>query len=210
MIRLIAKTNDALGLSAGNFVFPIYRWKAVCQKTQTTSVRTHVKPTIQARVRTLRELIGVNPAGVYTTLPERLSGIPKGYSWKIEETQCLFMDEGEIRLLGWHRDTIHKSYSTEESYQDYILDEVKACWDRCVEYFGRFEGLEIGSFKPSILVLEEVDGDVEMASDEDFLYRLKSGLFSYDNPVSRVMYEVVNRVEKKRGTWEYIPYGGPS
>lgn len=206
MIRLIAKTNDGLGLSAGNFAFPIYRWKAICQKTESASSRRPVGSTIHARAKTLRELIGVNPAGVYTSLQERLGILPKGYSWKIEETQCLFEEEGEIRLLHWFRDTIHKSYSTEESYQDYVLGEVKRCWDSCVEHYGYFEDIEIGNFKPSILVLEEVDGDEEKASDEDFLYRLKSSLFSYDNPVSRVMYEVVNRVEKKRGTWEYLPH----
>ena len=122
-IRMVAYSNDAYALAISNFHLPIYKWKATSQSKN--SVSELLKDTTwQIRVKNISELVGLKPKEVYTTLPERLSGLPKGYTWKLEEAICLYEQEEEVHLLRFVRDTIHKSYSTEEDYQSFIYSAI--------------------------------------------------------------------------------------
>lgn len=205
-VRLVVLTNDAFGLAAGNFNFPIYSWEAVSQSTQ--SISSIMKDTTwQVRVRTIQELIGLNPEEVYTTLPERLSGLPRGYSWKIAKATCLYEDEEAIHILEFVRDTIHQSFSTEEEYQDYITRRILEVWNLCEKHYEKFKEIDVKSRRPSLLVLEKIDGSEELARDRDVLIRIISSLWSEKNPLSKKMYEIVWQEEVQRGTWEYSKYG---
>jgi len=204
-IKLVAMTNDALGLAAGNFIFPIYEWEAVSQSTQSVSSLMR-NTTWQLRVRSMTELVGLNPEEVYTSLPERLSGLPQGYSWKITSIKCLFEGEEALHLLEFERDTVHTSFSTEDRYQGYITRRLRQVWDLCEIHYEKVEGIEIKSRRPSILVLEKIDGSEELASDIDFLLIIMSQLRSDANPLSKEMYEIVWKSEEKTGAWEYSRY----
>jgi len=204
-VNFLVLTNDALGLAAGNFHFPIFRWRAESGITESVSSIMRNR-TWQLKVRNVRELIGINPEKDYATLHERLSGLPRGYSWKTAHALVLFEDGEELHLLEFARETIHKGYSTEESYQDYILSRIEEIWQMCQEHYKDFPEIEMQRFRPSILVLEKVDGNEELASDIDFLIKIRSKLWSENNPISKAMYEIVWCVERKRGTWEYVPY----
>ena len=204
-VRLVALTNDAFGLAAGNFTFPIYSWEAVSQSTQSVSSLMR-DTTWQLRVRNISELVGLNPEDVYTTLPNRLSGLPRGYSWKIARAVCLYEDEEELHLLEFARDTVHASFSTEEKYQDYITKRLLHVWGLCEKHYERFKEVDIKSRRPSLLVLEKIDGSEELASDLDFLLRIISNLRSDENPLSKEMYEIVWKVERPTGAWEYSRY----
>lgn len=206
-IRLITLSNDAFALAAGNFNLPIYKWNAVSESTESVSSVKRNR-TWMLKVRNVSQLIGLNLEKDYATLHERLSGLPKGYSWKIEFARCLFDDEaGELHFLDFYRDTIHKRWVTEPDYQDYIYEKVKKIWDVCKDYYTEF-GIEIKEFRPSILVLEQIDGSDELASNFDFLLSIVRRLQSEKNPISKMMYEIVWRIETKRGTWEYVPFEG--
>ena len=159
------------------------------------------------KVRNVRQLIGITPEKEYATVQERLSGLPRGYSWKIEYARCLFEDEGELHMLDFVRDTVHKSFSTEAGYQDYVSRRIKEIWGMCKEYYKEFPDINMQRFRPSILVLERIDGNEELASDIDFLINIRSKLWLESNPISKSIYELVWRVETKRGVWEYVPYG---
>lgn len=205
-VRLIALTNDAYALAAGNFPFPIYAWRADSKSTD--SVNVVQKDSVwKVSLRSVRQLTGINPEGeVYQTLQDRLIGLPRGYTWKMDYARCLYETPTDVHMLDWQRDTIHQSFSTEETYQSYILEHIRKVWGLCIAYYKKFEDVELGHFKPSILALEAVDGDKELASDFDFLMNMLKTLRIEKNPISKAMYDVVWRVEKKRGTWEYLPY----
>lgn len=204
-VRLVTLTNDALGLAAGNFIFPIYEWEAVSQSTQSISSLMR-DTTWQLRVRNISELVGLNPEEVYTPLPDRLSGLPQGYSWKISNVKCLFEDEETIHLLEFVRETVHQSFSTEERYQDYITRRLRHVWKLCEKHYEKVEGIEIKSRRPSLLVLEKIDGSEELATNLDFLLTIISNLRSDANPLSKEMYEIVWKMKKQTGAWEYSRY----
>ena len=204
-IRLIALSNDAFALAAANFSLPIYSWEAVSQNTESISSLMQNK-TWQLRVRNIQELIGLNPTGVYTTLGERLSGLPKGYSWKVKQAICLYEEEENLQLLEFQRDTIHPSFSTENTYQKYIAERMKRVWNLCCQYYVGFKDMEIAYFRPSTLVLEKIDGSDEKASDIDTLIRIRSKFWSDNNPISKEMFDLVWRIESQRGVYEYAPY----
>lgn len=203
--RLIALTNDAFGLSASNFHFPIYKWMAVSERTQQI-VSSIKNSTWELTIRNVQQLKGIQPEEGYLSLEERLRGLPKGYSWKIEYAQCLFEDEEDIHLLEFERDTIHQSFSTEDTYQDYILNRIRDIWETCQKYYLDYPEIEIKNFRPSLLSLERIDGNEELTSNIDTLINIRSRLWSNKNPLSKLMYELVWKTESKRGTWEYSPY----
>jgi hypothetical protein len=157
----------------------------------------------------VNQLVGLNPDGrtpEYATLQDRLVGLPRGYSWKIQYLRCIYESPSDLHMLDWKRDTIHQSFSTEETFQSYILDHINKVWQMCQEYYESFEDFELQQFRPSLLVLEAIDGDEELAGNFDFLVNILGGLQSISNPISIAMYDIVWRVEMRRGTWEYIPY----
>ena len=204
--RLVALTNDALGLAAANFTLPVYKMSTVSQTTQSVSsvVRSNEW---QLRTRIMSELVGLNPEEVYTTLPERLSGLPQGYSWKIAEITCLYEGPESLHILDFKRDTIHKRFSTEDRYQNYITMRMETVWVLCQEYYNEVEDVEVKSRKPSMLVLEKIDGSEELASNSEFLLNLISHLWSDNNPLSMEMYELVWKTEVQTGVWEYSRKG---
>lgn len=207
-VRLIALSNDAFALAAANFHFPIHRWGADSKSTQTVS-SFRESPTWRLNLRTVNQLVGLNPDGrtpEYATLQDRLVGLPRGYSWKIQYLRCIYESPTDLHMLDWQRDTIHQSFSTEETFQSYILDQINTVWQMCQEHYEPFEEIELQQFRPSLLVLEAVDGDEDLAGNLDFLINILRALRSESNPISKAMYDIVWRVERKRGTWEYIPY----
>jgi len=206
-VRLVALTNDALGLAAANFNFPIYQWNTISQSTQSIS-EVLQNETWRLRIRNIRELMSINPEKIYTTIPERLMGLPKGYSLKIEYARCLFEDQSELHYLDFFRDTIHKSFSTETSYQDYLIQKMEMAWSKCSEYYKDFPDISMQHFRPSILVLESIDDEETLAENWDLLINIYKMLVTEKNPISQQMYEIVWRIERKRGIWEYYPYEG--
>ena len=207
-VRLIALSNDAFALAAANFHLPIHQWGADSKSTQTVS-SVRESPTWRLYLRTVNQLVGLNPDGrtpEYATLQDRLVGLPRGYSWKIQYLRCLYESPSDLHMLDWHRDTIHQSFSTEETFQSYILNRIEKVWQMCQEHYEPFEGIQLQQFRPSLLVLEAIDGNEELAGNLDFLLNILGALRSESNPISKTMYDIVWRVERKRGTWEYVPY----
>lgn len=206
-IRFVAYTNDAFGLSAANFHFPIYSWNATSKITETvSSVMRSPKGDWEVKIRRLKELIGLSPASGYLTLEERLSGVPRGYSWKIEECSCLFEEDDNLRQLEFSRDTIHESFSTEDTYQSYILSMMEKVGNALEEYCKDFPEIQMKHPKSSILVLERIDGSEDLASELDNLLPIYRSLSVEGNPLSKMLYDIVWRVESKRGMWEYQPF----
>lgn len=204
-LRLIVLSNDAYALAAANFNLPIYKWKAISESTESVSSIKKDRTWV-LKVRNVTQLIGLNLEKDYATVHERLTGLPRGYSWKVEFARCLFEDDAsELHFLDFYRDTIHKRWVTDPDYQDYVYSKVQQVWDTCQEYYDEL-GIEIKEFRPSILVLEYVDGNEDLAADWDFLLNILRKLQSDKNPISKMMYEIVWRVEMKRGTWEYVPF----
>jgi len=202
--RLIAYSNDAFALASANFYFPIREWEIVSQITDSKSVFMK-NETWQLKMRNIKEFISLNPDEIYTPIPERLKDIPRGYSLKIKFLKCLWEDIDEIYNLDFFRDTVHQSYFTEK-HQDYVMKNIEKIWAKCSEYYKRFPEITLESFRPSILVLEAINENAELAGNFDFLKNIYRSLSVDSNPISKLMYEIVWRVEKKRGTWEYVPY----
>ncbi len=200
--KLIALTNDALGLAAANFSFSVYEMQTVSITSQSvSSVQRELG--WQLRVRTMNELVALNPEEVYLTLSARLSDLPQGYSWKISNIKCLFEGPESLHILEFKRDTIHTRFSTSDGYQDYVSRRMQEVWELCEEHYTGVSGIEIKSRRPSLLTLEKVDDCEKLATNTDFLITLFSHLWTENNPLSKEMYELVWKTETQTGAWEY-------
>jgi len=212
-IRLVAFQNDAMALAAANFYFPIYAWRTVSERT--TSLTNMVeKLTWIVRAKNVSQILGVNPKKTnphYLTLPERLQNLPKGFSPKIDQTICIWSIGDELYALKWKKDTIHKSVTPELDYQAWILRQIKDVWKALKLSYQKIEQAPtLEEFRPSILVLESIkpasNPTVDLASDETFLFQtLLPTLIQPSNSISQKMYNVVYRIQVKRGVWEYKP-----
>ena len=203
--KLIALTNDALGLAAANFTFPVLEMQTVSVTSQSVS-STQRELGWQLRVRTMTELVALNPEEVYTTLPERLSVFPQGYSLKISKIICLFEGPESLHLLEFNRDTIHKRFSTSDGFQDYVSTRMQEVWELCEAHYLEVNGVEIKSRRPSLLTLEKIDNSEKLATDMDFLLTILSHLWTETNPLSKEMYELVWKTETQTGAWEYTQF----
>lgn len=200
--KLVILTNDALGIAASDFALPIYKMTVASQTMESVSSIERTDHW-QLKTRIVSELKALNPDEVYSTLPERLAGLPLGYSWKIAELNCLYEGADSLHYLEFKRDTVHTRFSTSGNYQNYITTRMNTTWEQVLEYYRKVDGLEIKYRKPSMLVLEKVDGSEELATNPEFLLYLISHLYSDKNPLSKGMYELVWKIKTQTGVWEY-------
>jgi len=200
--KLVILTNDAMGIAAANFNLPIYKLTVASQTMgQVSSIER--TDNWQLKTRIVSELKSVNPDEVFSTLPERLSGLPQGYSWKIAELNCLYEGPESLHYLEFKRDTIHTRFSTNDNYQNYATTRMLTAWEHILETYRAVDGVVIKYRKPSMLVLEKVDGDEELATNTEFLLYLISHLYSDKNPLSKEIYELVWKIKTQTGVWEY-------
>jgi len=212
-IRLVAFQNDAMALAAANFYFPIYAWRTVSERT--TSLTNMVQKIAWiVRTKNISQILGLNPKKNnphYLTLTERLQNLPKGFSPKIDKAICVFQIAETLYVLKWVKDTIHKSFTPELDYQNWILKQIKNAWQTLKLSYSKIKDAPpLEEFRPSILVLESVhpadNPAIELANDEKFLFEtLLPTLMNENNPISQKMYDVAYRTQVKRGVWEYKP-----
>ena len=215
-VRLVAFNNDAISLLVSGFDFPLARCKFSSSRTQSISVLEE-RSAYLVRGRGITEILSRSPKRqVYFKLEDMLKGFPKDFSPKIENVIALYEEEGEIFVLRWERDTIHKSLLvTDDSYQKWTLNRILEAWNIISKSdVNGFPNLK--EFRPSILVLEsirpfsnpklEIVDYHEKEQYEDLLYRILSYLRSNGGHLAEVMYDVVYRIEVKRGVKEYVPY----
>jgi len=205
---LIALTNDMKGLGMARFNFAMSKLRITSERKGSSASKVERKgwDVITRGITEVRARPVGNPG--FLTISERLQSLPKEFSPKIESIPiCTFQPEGtdELYYLKWKRDTIHKSASTEKDYQNWLLSIMENVWSEIQEVKS---GLQ---WTPSILVLENArsnrNPDIELAHNEDFLYRiLLPYLYDQKNPLSSQMYRIVERMEVKRGLWEYRPH----
>lgn len=212
-VRFVAFQNDAMALAAANFPFPIYAWRTFSERT--TSLTNMVeKLTWIVKAKNVSQILGLNPKKNnphYLTLEERLQDLPKGFSPKIDQAICIFGIGEDHYVLKWKKDTIHKSVTPELDYSKWILEKINNVWETLKISYGKVKDApSLEEFRPSILVLESIypanNPSLNLANDEDFLYKtFLPDLINSGNPITRKMYGVVDRIQVKRGIWEYKP-----
>lgn len=207
-LLLIALTNDMKALGMARFNFAMSKLKTTSER-KSSSISKANRTGWEVKTRGITEIRAIpvgNPG--FLTISERLQSLPKEFSPKIESIPiCTFQPEGtdELYYLKWERDTIHKSASTETDYQNWLLSRMEKVWCEILDVKSDLK------WTPSILVLRNArsskNPDVELAHNEDFLYRvLLPYLYDQDNPLTGRIYRVVERREVKRGLWEYRPH----
>lgn len=206
-VRLVAFSNDGFALAAANFYFPISDWVAISRQTHST-VKERTDTHIRVRLKQIQEVSAINPSETeYATLTQRLGPLPRGHTWKIGALNAIYAPHEEMHTLQWIRDTIHPAHSTEEDYQQFMVKRTNEVWKVARNIFEDTEAqVRLQEFRKSILVLEAVDGDPNIAGNIDFLLNILATLRREGNELSKTMYDVVWRVELRRGTLEYQPY----
>jgi len=215
-VRLVAFTNDAFALLASGFNLQLGRCKLATSRTMSLStVRTH--ETWEVKARNLSQIKSRSEKSErFFTLEEMLKGFPMGFSPKIEEMTSLYVEGDEIYVLRWKRETIHKSLVVvEDDYQNWISTRIRKVWKDLLSIDMDGRG-PLEEPRPSFLVLESIRSlkrpNIELTEipDQDayidLLLRIISQLRK-GGEMAKLMYDLVYRVEVKRGVKEYRPYG---
>lgn len=218
-VRLIAFNNDAFALLASGFNLQLGRCKLSTSRTMSLStVSKHETWEVKARGLSQIKSKGKNSEkSRFFTLEEVLKGFPGGFSPKIKEMISLFVEGDEVYVLRWKRDTIHKSLVVEDDYQNWISTRIRKVWKDLLSIDMDGRG-PLEEPRPSLLVLESLRSltkpNVELTEipDQyaytDLLLRIISQLREQGGEMAKLMYDLVYRVEVKRGVKEYRPYGG--
>jgi len=198
--RLVIYTNDAAVLALSDFPFSVYQWKT--KSTSTQSVRMRVeRPTFRLKERRVRQLQSRKVKAAYT-VEGWLDSIPGDFSPKIDWMHCV---TEEPRSLTFAKETIHRGFSTEGSYQGFISSRIDDVWKQAQRY-RRLMDLELEPrYKtPSVLLLEAIDGDAGRARDVGELWGIWDSVMGCGNSLTRTpICEIVTRVETSRRVWEY-------
>lgn len=203
--RLVGFTNDALGLATAGFGFAVYKMYTEAQITTGQSSSTDL-PNYRLTTREFTQIKGKNRDHDYSTLAERLSGFPKGYSLKLKKIVCVHEFAGELFLLEFERVTVHSGFSTNKELHRWVKANMDSCFDQIKATYDSLNEVKYVCRRPSMLVLENINGSKELASNLGLLQDILMHLQSPNNILSMEMFEIVWKTETQTGVYEYTKF----
>jgi hypothetical protein len=213
-VRLVAFNNDAFALLASGFPLQIAKCRLDTKRTISLSSVSE-RETWELKARSISQVSSKSPEDSrFFSLEEMLKGFPIGFSPKIEKMITLYVEGDQVYALQWIRDTIHRAITVDEDYQTWTLDRIRSAWKALTEMDMDGRG-PLEEPRPSLLVVESIrslaNPMVELTETKDqeayvdLLIRILSQLYA-GGEMAKLMYDLVYRVEVKRGVKEYAPY----
>lgn len=199
--RLVLYTNDAVILSLAGFPYHVSSLKV--RSISTTSLgETDEKELYAVKGRYLSELT-CKPPRTYMPLEEFVALLPRGFTPKIERLGCI---TGDLDHLTWTRTTLHPRY-TLNSHSREVVERIDRLWTEAARIPVVSDLYDKPRQKrPSILMLETVNGSPEEARDPRRLWPIFDDIIHGGNDLARTpICNVVERFEARKSVWEYQP-----
>ena len=184
-------TNSGIILAAADFPLYITSISGSCQRS--TALRgieaeTVISDYLILRRRLTSSLRPVNPERS-KTIGEILLEQPKGYDVRISKMDVVWMDENDVfHTARFERFERRRGRTIDEEYEREVLNRLYRVRDLCQEH-----QIPLYYWRPSMLLMTKLDdgGLPTRLEDADILFSLIGTYLASGNPLSRILYDVV-------------------
>lgn len=200
-MSIAAWTHSCMVFAASEFPWYLVEYDGQCKRVSKDMDFEEIIPISDGLVlkrKLVSTLMPKKGAGMKSVL-DILAAQPKGYDIKFTNMRAGWLDTNNKPHHATFRRVTHRKKRTVE--KDYEAS-VRSALDRVRETAIRL-GVKPPFLTSSYMVMETIDGLPMEYFEEDELYRLIGTHFWTNNPLSRVLYDIVEQTITKRGVPEY-------